>query len=399
MAPFSCERPPRELWLMRQNALASWTPDIDQLQVDFEEMLRVRDEKRRIRHVETLRQQKEEEDEEGRGRGGEGGGARVELLGDLEEEEEEGRRKPPSSTAARPSAPPATTATVTTRKSENGELPDKDPEPQTTSRPSRKFVSSSVSISLDKTPSTSERSGHTTPMSPCSPCAPLSPREQWSSPCQSQTQNGHTQEVSMNGSPTNSSVSFEQITRPAFARQSSRTASFRMLKKKEEESMPLQRSSSVRVASKKFESDADQSQDEDQTSPFQRSSKQRVSSRSIQEKMAKLAQAAQKSEAMRSPDVTQRTLFLLDEVSRKRCLFEEPQATPPTSPGVSRQEFRGFTSGMSERINRWITKKNQTGSSQIPTDLRHVNISFKRSLFENRGEDDLPNTGPGRTSK
>lgn len=47
---------------------------------------------------------------------------------------------------------------------------------------------------------------------------------------------------------------------------------------------------------------------------------------------------AQKSEAMRSPDVTQRTLFLLDEVSRKRGLFEkEQQEEAPTSPGVSRQ--------------------------------------------------------------
>lgn len=46
----------------------------------------------------------------------------------------------------------------------------------------------------------------------------------------------------------------------------------------------------------------------------------------------------QKSEATRSPDVTQRTLFLLEEVSRKRGLFEkEQQAAGPASPGVSRQ--------------------------------------------------------------
>ena len=62
---------------------------VEQMQLDFVEMLRVRDEKRRMRHVETLRRQKEVgEDgaeanrEEG---GGLSGGARVELLGDLDE--------------------------------------------------------------------------------------------------------------------------------------------------------------------------------------------------------------------------------------------------------------------------------------------------------------------------
>ncbi len=60
---------------------------VEQIQLDFVEMLRVRDEKRRIRHVEMLRQQKEEEEEaEKAGRGG-GGAARVELLGDLDDQE------------------------------------------------------------------------------------------------------------------------------------------------------------------------------------------------------------------------------------------------------------------------------------------------------------------------
>ncbi|XP_045568731.1 ladinin-1-like [Salmo salar] len=57
------------------------------LQLDFEEMLSVRDERRRNRHIETLRRQKGEEEgrdggEEGRDGGEEG---RVELLGDVEE--------------------------------------------------------------------------------------------------------------------------------------------------------------------------------------------------------------------------------------------------------------------------------------------------------------------------
>lgn len=64
---------------------------VEQIQLDFVEMLRARDEKRRIRHVETLRRQKEEGEDEASGEGevasGGGGGARVELLGDLDEEQ------------------------------------------------------------------------------------------------------------------------------------------------------------------------------------------------------------------------------------------------------------------------------------------------------------------------
>lgn len=57
------------------------------MQLDFVEMLRVRDERRRMRHVETLRRQKEvEEDGEKATSGGEGIGG-VALLGDQDEEE------------------------------------------------------------------------------------------------------------------------------------------------------------------------------------------------------------------------------------------------------------------------------------------------------------------------
>ncbi|XP_040906123.1 ladinin-1 isoform X3 [Toxotes jaculatrix] len=374
-------------------------------------MLRVRDEKRRMRHVETLRRQKEEGEDEAEATRGGGGGARVELLGDLEEEQ--GSVLPSVKTTSKPQPPQKTAsyshssssninANSTNRQHENGESSSKDPDPKSPSNPARKFVSS-VSISLDKSPSFS---GRTTPMSPCSPTAPLSPREHWTSPCQSPSprgaqnpvQNGHTQETSKNGSSSN----FEQTAKPAFVRQSSRTISFRMMRKKEEESAPLQRSASVRMATKKFESntDQDQNEDEDKPSSFQRNSRQRISSRSIQEKMERLAQAAQKSETVRSPDVTQRTLFLLDEVSRKRGLFEkEAQVAPPASPGVSRQEFRSFASGMSDRVNRWLNKTNQTGPSHTSTDLRHVDINSKRTLFENRAEDTVSKASPGKIYK
>ncbi|CAK6951522.1 ladinin-1 [Scomber scombrus] len=360
---------------------------VEQIQLDFVEMLRVRDEKRRIRHVETLRRQKEVGDD---GAEDDKEGARVEILGDLDEGQSSAPplvKTKPASYNPSSSSSTSTSTNITNRPHENEESSGRDPDPKPQSNPARKFVSS-VSISLDKT---SSASGPTTPVSPCSPTAPMSPQGHCPSPCQSPlprgapspVQSGHTEETSVNGTSP-----FEQSTKPAFVRQSSRTISFRMMRKKEEESAPLQRSASVRVASKKFESNTDQNEDEDKASSFQRNSRQRISSRSIQEKMERLAHAAQKTEATRSPDVTQRTLFLMEEVSRKRGLFEkEQQAADPTSPGVSRQEFRSFTSGMSDRINRWLNKTNQTGSSQTPTDLRHVDINSKRSLFESRGED------------
>lgn len=81
---------------------------VEQLQLDFVEMLRVRDEKRRMRHVETLRRQKEEGDDEA-GAGSEGGGgARVELLGDLDEEQ--GSGLPSVKTTPKPKAPQKTTS-------------------------------------------------------------------------------------------------------------------------------------------------------------------------------------------------------------------------------------------------------------------------------------------------
>lgn len=58
---------------------------VEQIQLDFVEMLRVRDEKRRMRHVETLRRQREEGEDEAVASGE--GGARVELLGDVDEEQ------------------------------------------------------------------------------------------------------------------------------------------------------------------------------------------------------------------------------------------------------------------------------------------------------------------------
>lgn len=368
---------------------------VEQMQLDFVEMLKSRDEKRRMRHVETLRRQKETVDNDD----DDGAEPRVELLGDLEEDDSVATvsrsaiilSKPVQPTTRVTCSPRSSTSSETSSSSkdrhfENRESSSKDCDPAASTNQARKFVSS-VSISLDKSPSTS---GRTTPMSPRSPAAPLSPRENWSSSrtATSPVQNGHTHETSVNGSSK-----FEPTPKPAFVRQSSRTISFRLMKKKEEESSPLQRSASVRIATKMFEKNTDQNPEEETVSSFQRNSRQRISSRSIQEKMERLAQAAQRSEMVRSPDVAQRTLSLMEEVSRKRGLFEQQQQEQ--SPG-SIQDLKNFKTGMSERINKWMNKMNQAGPSHSPSDLRHVDITSKKSLFEKKAEDTGTKSSPGK---
>lgn len=89
--------------------ICAFTSSDEQVQLDFMEMLRVRDEKRRMRQVEALRRQKESEDEEaadsvrrdsGRKRGG--GGARVDMMDD---QEDQGEVFSPPKVAPRPRSP------------------------------------------------------------------------------------------------------------------------------------------------------------------------------------------------------------------------------------------------------------------------------------------------------
>ncbi|XP_066529030.1 ladinin-1 isoform X2 [Hoplias malabaricus] len=333
---------------------------LEQLQMDFVEMLRMRDERRRQRHVETLSKKKEEEKCEGEVRGEEDctGEAHIEVLGDAENGVQ--RNMPFSSSLV--------------SHCDNTHGPDSDREKQqekentradsrlaakTPSKSSQTFVSS-VSVSFDKSvPKTRE-----------------TPRRTSSSSSQEHE----------NGSP----CCFEPTDKHAFTRQSSRTLSFRMLKKKEEESLPLQRSASMRTTAKNFEHNQKCNEEEGQQSPFQRNSRQRLSSRSIQEKMEKLAQASQKWEAVKSPNLPHKTVFLVDEVSKKRELFEKEQATRESSP-APKQDYRTLSAGISDRINRWVQKKTlQSLSSLTPTDLRHVDISKKKMLFEKKEEDGHP---------
>lgn len=354
-----------------------------QLQMDFVEMLRVRDERRRKRHVETLRKNKEEE---------EGGSSlhvepHVELLGEKQDEDLHKNIQHFVETLMSPEPPINSRDPETQEKRENGATnqDSTSTNSQAPSKASRKFVSS-LSISFDKSPtSPSATSRLVSPLSPRSPSPQYQGAESPHSPAHSgsmsPTSNGDPARHE-NGSPSN----FEPAAKPAFTRQSSRTVSFRMMKKKEEGNMPLQRSASVRIAAKTLESDKSSKQEEEQQTPFQRNSRQRLSSRSIQEKMERLAQASQKWEISKSPAIP-KTVFLVDEVSRKRELFEKEQEGSEKSSVFSKQEFRSFSSGISDRINQWVQKKTfNVSSSQSPSDLRHVNISIKKSLFE-RGED------------
>ncbi|XP_058619647.1 ladinin-1 isoform X2 [Onychostoma macrolepis] len=361
--------------------------------MDFVDMLRVRDERRRMRHVETLRKNKEEDDG-GIKEAGPGAEPHVELLGEQQDEEVFKNIQRCVETFVSAEPPTNSKDSETHEKQENGGT--NQDSTSTNSQPppkaSRKFVSS-LSMSFDKSPtSPSATSRLVSPLSPKSP-PPQSPRaESPHSPTHSgsmsPTPNGDA-ESHENGSPNN----FEPAAKPAFTRQSSRTVSFRMMKKKEDENMPLQRSASVRIAAKTFESNKRSKQEEEQQTPFQRNSRQRLSSRSIQEKMERLAQSSQKWEISKSPVVHQ-TVCLADEVSRKRELFEKEQEESDRSHVFSKQEFRSFSSGISDRINRWVQKKTFTvsssssssSSSHSPLDLRHVSISSKKSLFE-RGQD------------
>ncbi|XP_063063807.1 ladinin-1 [Engraulis encrasicolus] len=381
-----------------------------QMQMDFVEMLRSRDEKRRARHVETLRRQKQEEDGAGAG-GGEGDQAegepqaRVELLGDVEVEEAfitplrnllvRGGASSPSDppNLASPGSPVSTTSSSSRShsrtQSSNSAAEGQNGNGTATSTPSsqqraaKKFVSS-VSISFDKSPMSPPPQRLVSPLSPRSPMSPT-----FGSPSSSAQHNGGAE----NGSPS----SFEPAERPAFIRQSSRTTSFRMLKKKEEQSMPLQRSASVRVTNK-IESDKGD-QDEEQQSPFKRNSKQRISARSIQETMDRLNQAAQKQSG-KSPYHPERTLFLNDEVLRKKSLFEKEQQKGEKESGISRQEFRNFSSGIGDRINRWVQKQSKPSSSpSSSSEFRTVDFLSKKILFEHgKGERPLSPTAPSNTN-
>lgn len=81
-------------------------PSAEQIQVDFVEMLRVRDEKRRLRHVEALRRQKlpEEDQLDSSARGG-GRITRAERPRDSKDEDQGDQVFSPVTTSPKPPSP------------------------------------------------------------------------------------------------------------------------------------------------------------------------------------------------------------------------------------------------------------------------------------------------------
>ncbi|XP_076840659.1 ladinin-1 isoform X2 [Brachyhypopomus gauderio] len=351
--------------------------------MDFVEMLRMRDERRRRRQMETLdRQRKEEEGEgdEAREEGESTGEVWVGLQGDTQQDDLSMSMQCCSETHVSP--PPVSPTDFTlSQVSENGKHRgngstnnDHNVTPLTAKERSQKFVSS-VSISFEKSPTSPGVASSPSPTSPSSQAPGVNN-------ILTSAQNGEQK-----GCQNESGSSSEPADKPPFIRQSSRTRSFRILKKKEEENMSLQRSASMRIATKKFEPNKGSNEDEGQQSPFQRNTRQRVSSRSIQEKMERLAQASQKWEAIKSPTLAHKTMFLVDEVSKKRELFEKEQGISE-SLTPNKEDYRSLSAGISDRINRWVKKKSlHSLSSLTPTDLRHVDISSKKMLFE-RGQEE-----------
>ncbi|RXN18955.1 ladinin-1 isoform X1 [Labeo rohita] len=362
---------------------------VAQLQMDFVEMLRVRDERRRNRHVETLRKNKGEDD--GSGEGGPNEEPRLELLGEQQDEELFKNVQRCVETFMSSEPPTDSRDSETHEKQENGgtNQDSTSTNSQAPSKASRKFVSS-LSVSFDMSPSSpSAVSRLVSPLSPKSP--PLqspraeSPRSPTNSGSMSPTSNEDTE----------------------------------MMKKKEEENMPLQRSASVRIAAKSFESnkvkllntntsDSVQSQShiDELSSLFwmfwstelqprggaaaDPISEKRLSSRSIQEKMERLAQASQKWEVSKSP-LVHKTVCLADEVSRKRELFEKEQEGSDKSHVFSKQDFRSFSSGISDRINRFVQKKTFTvssPSSHSPSTVKKIQ-KMEEDIHRKRMEKDL----------
>ncbi|XP_066559672.1 ladinin-1 isoform X2 [Amia ocellicauda] len=307
----------------------------DQTNLEFLEILKSRDERRKKRHVETLWQQREEEMPE-MGQEAEDKG-QEDRLGGKELKAETQRCELRNST--------------TSVKNSNGNVESKTNQETDKESPSRssKVFKSSLSFSLDKTP-TSPTGRVISPLSPTSPPGQgLTHSPRWS------------QEIRENGD-NQFTRSSEQPGESPIKHQSPRSSSFRIKTKTEETTVPVKRSASVRMTSRTIEDKLSKApnHEDDKPSPFQRNSRQRISSRTIEEKLERLAMAAQKSETLKS-SVQKDFYLLVDEVARKRGVFERERTAGEGSPSNSRQGHLGFSTGISERINRWVSKAQHSG--------------------------------------
>ncbi|KAK6472087.1 ladinin-1-like isoform X1 [Huso huso] len=376
----------------------------------FLEMLKTRDERRKKRHLETLMRQKEGVEEcqpstpepEREGQGG-----RVEAEG----EGQRGRVVIESKAQREGQGGSVAVESKAQREGQGGRLDteaqkdsmggvqwelrnstgrgkfrivgagtetatNQEPVTTPTKSPPGKFVSS-LSISLDKSQEfPAETKNLSSPTSPASPTTPVgirpTPRER----------RFRTEGAAV------SAVEDVQMRHPP-----SRATSFRVTSRSEDPPSRFNRSSSLRIPSRTKEekmkrlSKQETTLDGESTPPFQRNSKLRISSRTIEEKLERLAMAAQKSEQVKSPTASRKDCFLFaDEVARKRGVFEREATSVERNSATSRKDNLDFSTGISERINRWISKTQRSEKSPGPTDLRKVDISSKRNLWENRSE-------------
>ncbi|XP_039604660.1 ladinin-1 isoform X2 [Polypterus senegalus] len=264
--------------------------------------------------------------------------------------------------------------------------------------PSKKFVSS-LSISFDKSADSRKTPS---PLSPVSPSNPVHLRTVFKDKSIPATR---TQENMENGPDKNvnerAEVSRQQEVNPdrsehvqedAFKRLSSRSTSFRQTTEPAVSISRIKRSSSLRYPSRKEDKMGRLQQDsngkEESTAPFQRNTKLRISSRTIEEKLERLAMAAQKSELVKSPTIAHKEFYLpADDIARKRDIFEREATGAENSSGSSsRKEKFGFAKGISERISQWVAKTQSSQTTVGSKDYSKGDVSRKRNIWEDKGE-------------
>ncbi|XP_028652817.2 ladinin-1 isoform X5 [Erpetoichthys calabaricus] len=344
----------------------------------FLDMLKSRDEERQQRQLETLMQQREEGEEGTLTIKGEDGGQRR-IIAETQSKQVSSPEKNFMAVLA------ADAKDEVVHKSEN-------------KSPSKKFVSS-LSISFDKSADSRKTPSPLSPVSPSNPVHLRTVFKDKSIPAtrtQENMENGPDKNVNeraevsrqQEGNPERS----EHVQEDSFKRLSSRSTSFRQTTEPAMSISRIKRSSSLRYPSRKEDKMGRLQQDsngkEESTAPFQRNTKLRNSSRTIEEKLERLAMAAQKSELVKSPTIAHKEFYLpADDIARKRDIFErEATSTESSSGSSSRKEKLGFAKGISERISQWVAKTQSSQTTVGSKDYRKGDVSRKRNIWEDRGE-------------
>ncbi|XP_005995533.1 ladinin-1 [Latimeria chalumnae] len=341
----------------------------DAQEEQFLEMLKVREQKRRRRHLEILEKQKQLQESGGSQEGEE----EVKILGDREKEKEEKKKEKTeeqrnSEGRVNEKQSNGVEETAPTSPVMKGEKPPCSPisHRETPPKHSNQIYISSLKSPVEKGKETQQvyleiRSSKKTVKSPTSPLSPdhketqelvmRSPRapEEKNSPSKEE-QHGE----SGGESPTTTDVPFRRF--------SSRGTSLRVVSRKEQPSSSFQRSASLRMSNKSLK---------------------------IEEKLEKYAVAIQKSETIKSPTVTKKDFFLpVEGVASKRNMFEKEATSPGAkSPTTKKENYRLF-SGVASRINQWISKAQgaDDSSSSSSKHLKQGDFTTKRSLWEKKSD-------------